>query len=159
MKNSNLKPAFSMLTAIIVILLMSSVSMYVLNTSANIVKSTTTQYQREQAILYAKSFTEYAIMAIGANDRKNKNCLNDINTWIGDTNNGGYKVEVRIAYIGTNNEVGTCSNTRKFSSSVTTTTTPISVIIDTYVRYKDADHPDITHAPWITYHRRTLQKI
>jgi len=158
MKNSNLKPAFSMLTAIIVILLMSSVSMYVLNTSASIVKSTTTQYQREQAMLYAKSFTEYAIMAIGANDR-NTNCLDDIDTTIGDVNNGGYRINVRVAYIGTNAEVNNCSTARKLYSNVATSSTPISVIIDTYVRYKDADHPEISKAPWITYHRRTLQKI
>jgi len=159
MKTIKSKSAFSMLTAIIVILLMGSVSLYVLNISANIVKSTTIQYQREQAMLYAKSFTEYAIMAITANDRQNTNCLNDIDTTIGDVNNGGYNINVRIAYIGANSEISNCSNTRKLSSSVTTTATPLNVIIDTYVRYKDPDHPDISNAPWITYHRRTLQKI
>jgi hypothetical protein len=155
------REAFSLLTAIIIILLMSSVGIFVMNLSAKMTRETTAQFQREQAMLYAKSYTEYAIMAVTGNDRNGTtgSCLRDIDATLGDPENGGYKVEVRLAYIGHANEVGDCAATRTWDASVTTAGSPLNVIVDVYVKYKEPDHPDITHAPFITYHKRTLQKI
>lgn len=153
------RKAFSMLTAIIVLILMATVAMLIMNVSGKIVKETTAQFQREQASLLAKSYTEYAIMAVTANDRNNTtNCLRDIDGDVGsDPDNGaGYQVRVRIAYIGNATEVGNCTPIRVFSNSVLTVNTPLNIIVDAYVEYKD---PDNTSGPWITYHKRTLQKI
>ncbi|MGC9350614.1 MAG: hypothetical protein ACP5D3_01345 [Sulfurovum sp.] len=35
----------------------------------------------------------------------------------------------------------------------------LSIIVDVYVEYKDIIQGNIATSPWITYHRRTLQKI
>ena len=162
MKSFKMRSGFSMITAIFVIVLMASVSVLVLNLSGKMAKQTTAQYQREQAALWAKSYTEYAVMAITANDRQNSGCLENINASIGpDPSQGeGYEVQVRIAYI--SNGLGkasllNCSSTRQLSTNVGEQKTPLTAVIDVYVRYKDPDNP--TAAYWFTYHRRTLQKI
>ncbi len=156
------RKAFSIITAIIVIVLMATVAILILNLSGKMIKETTTQFQREQAALLAKSYTEYAIMAVMSNDRNTtgtSNCLTDIDGTIGSPDNGeGYKIRVRIAYIGDAN-VSSCDATRVFSNSVVTRRSPLNIIVDTYVEYKEPDHPDSSNAPYITYHKRTLQKI
>jgi type II secretory pathway pseudopilin PulG len=79
MKNVKMRRAFSMITAIFVIVLMATVAVLILNLSGKMVKETTAQFQREQAMLLAKSYTEYAVMAVTANDRNGTgNCLTDI---------------------------------------------------------------------------------
>lgn len=149
------RKAFSLLTALIVIVLMATVAMLVMNMTGKMVKETTAQYQREQAALLAKSYTEYAIMAVTSNDRTT-NCLSDIDGTVGanPANGNGYQIRTYIAYIGHNAEVGTCSTV--FSNSVTEANSPLNIIVDVYVEYKEADN---TSAPWVTYHKRTLQKI
>lgn len=160
----NQRKAFSMLTAIFVIVIMSAIGIMVMSLTGKIIKETTTQYQREQAVLLAKSYTEYAIMAVMSNDRNDtagvNDCIEDIDGRIGaDVNNGqGYLINTRIAYIADSNaRVGTCAGTRILDDSgITTPESALNIIIDVYVRYRD---PDNSFAPWVTYHRRTLQKI
>jgi len=153
MKLNKQRKAFSMLTAIVVIVLMASVGAFVMSLSGKMVKTTTTQFQREQAMLLAKSYTEYAIMAVMSNDRKT-NCLGNI------TGNAlGYNITVNISYIGRNiadpsGVPNTCSNI--LSNTVVTLESTLNIIVDVYVRYNDLDNP--AGAP-ITYHKRTLQKI
>lgn len=157
MEQSKLRNAFSLVTAIFLIVLMAIVAMFVMNLSGKIVKSSVAQYQHEQAGLYAKSYTEYAILAVTGNDRST-DCLETITGTIGSPATGnGYRVRTHVAYIA-NGEVdlSQCSAIRILSSGVTTETTPLSIIVDAYVDYKD---PDNTGGPWITVHRRTVQKI
>jgi type II secretory pathway pseudopilin PulG len=162
MKIQKLRKAFSMLTAIVVIVLMAGIAMFVMSLSGKILKSTTAQFQHEQAELYAKSYTEYAVLAVTGNSR-NPNCLTTINGSIQtDTSAGaptvaegnGYNITVNIAYIGTTAGLGTCSALN--TNAVNTQETPLTIIIDTYVNYKD---PDNTAGPWLTVHRRSVQKI
>ena len=159
------RSAFSMLTAIIVIVIMATVAILIMNISGKIVKETTSQFQREQAMLLSKSYTEYAIMAVMSNDRNGTgNCLRDIDgqikiddsSAVTVANGNGYRIRVRISYIGSNAEVASCAATRVLSNSIVNTDTPLNIIVDTYVDYKD---PDNTDRPWVTYHKRTLQKI
>lgn len=162
MKWQNRRKAFSMFMAIIVIVLMATVAMLIMSISGKMVKETTTQFQREQAALLAKSYTEYAIMAVTANDRNATatNCLSDIDGTIGAPDDGeGYKIRIRIAYIGHASEVDSCAIIRKLSNSVITPRSPLNIIVDAYVEYKEPDHPDSANAPYVTYHKRTLQKI
>jgi len=150
--------AFSMLTSIVVIVLMATVSIFVMNLSGKIVKSTTTQYQHEQAELYAKSYTEYAVMAVTGNDRS-IDCVENIKGTIGTPANGnGYRVRTHIAYIVNGAEVDTskCSSARVLSTGVATQDTPLNILVDVYIDYKD---PDNTAGPYMTVHRRTIQKI
>jgi len=160
-----MRKAFSMVTAIFVMLLMATVSLLILNISAKTVKATTMQYKQEQAILYAKSYTELAIMYATANDAQSgTNCAQDINGIIGsNVNHGdGYKIETRISYIG---NALVCSSTRILNDQSVPITTPseLQIIVDVYVSYRDPDviaaWGSTTNVPWLTYHRRTLQKL
>jgi type II secretory pathway pseudopilin PulG len=153
------KKAFSMITSVFVIVIMASVGILVMNTTTKAIKETTTQYRKEQAVLLAKSYTEFAIMAVTANDR-NVDCIENINgnDVIAVANSGkGYQVDTRIYYIGNNGtaNLGTCAGTI-LASDVVTDGSDLQIIVDVYVRYKELDN---TGADWITYHRRTLQKI
>jgi len=169
MKLKNNRKAFSMLMAIFVIVIMASVGVLVMSLSGKMVKETTSQFQREQAMLLAKSYTEYAIMAVMSNDRNGTaSCLQTINgdNVIRNENNGGFEVRVQIAYISNNsNELNSCDPIRVLSDAATTVNSPLNIIVDVYVKYKDFDHHAIsasgsmTNVPYITYHKRTLQKI
>jgi hypothetical protein len=146
-----MRKAFSMLTAIFIIVLMATVAAFIMNLSGKMVKETTTQFQREQAMLLAKSYTEYAIMAVTANDQ-NTTCLNSINGSYND-----YDVTVNISYIGRHNILnGGCTHILNPGNDVVTTKSPLNIIVDVFVRYPDYDHPDDLE---MTYHRRSLQKI
>jgi len=145
---SKQRKAFSLIMAIIVIVLMATVAMLIMSMSGKMVKGTTTQYQHEQAVLYAKSYTEYAIMAVMANDRVNNTCLNTI-----DGSIDNYTIKTEISYIGDANVTG-C--TRALSNAVVTPNSPLNIIVDVFVSYPDLDHPDDMN---MTYHRRSLQKI
>ena len=153
-----------MLTAIVVIVAMSVISMYVLGTAGKTIKMTTDQYRKEQAMFYAKSYTEYAIMAVSADARVN-NCVRDIDANIdGGAGAGatGYAVRIRISYIGDNRVAPPiCAGTRVLSQAVEIAQpvnlreTPLNIIVDAYVDYNDLNDMGQTH----TYHRRSLQKI
>lgn len=153
--------AFSMLVAIVVILIMGAIGAFVLNLSGKIVSETTAQYQKEQAVLLAKSYTELAIMAVMTNDRIINDCIEDIDAVVGDEgaseNGEGYQVRVRIGYIG--NNINNCAGTRRFGAPSLASPDELNIIVDVYVEYKDINQPNPNASPWITYHRRTLQKI
>jgi len=152
-----MRKAFSMVTAIFVILLMASVAVFILNLSGKMVKGTVAQFQREQAMLLAKSYTEYAIMAVTANEHNSSNCLNTIAGGFGDDGTGSdlYTIAVDISYIGNTNLHGNCN---PLSNTVATLNSPLNIIVDVSVSYPVLDHPAAT-APRITYRRRSLQKI
>jgi len=164
MIHTHMRNAFSMITAIFVIVLMATVAVFVLNLAGKAVQETTTQYRKEQAILYAKSYTEFAVMAATS-----QNCITSISA---DLNGNGtatandaltgkaYHVDVTIHYIGND----ACPNS--FGGNIQTANSKAgSIIIDTYVRYRDPDHPNSlagvfwANNPGFTYHRRTLQRL
>ena len=152
------RAAFSMITAIFVIIMMATVAMLVLSLSGKIVKSTTAQYQREQAMLLAKSYTEFTVLSVMSNDRNSTgNCLYTISGNIGNApiTGNGYRARVHINYIGNLQEVGNCGG-RILSNGVLFKKSPLTIIVDTYIDYKD---PDNTSAEWLSFHKRTIQKI
>jgi len=153
--------AFSMITAIFVILMMATVGAFIMNLSGKMVQETTSQYRKEQAILYAKSYTEYAIMAATA-----QTCIRNINSDIDGTaaqvlQGQGYRVEVKVQYLGNNSAC-----TDKIGTNIVRPNSIDSIIlIDTYVHYRESAHPNAINSvawgadPGITYHRRTLQRL
>lgn len=159
-----MRNAFSMFTAIFIIILMASLSVFILNISAKSVTATVVNYKKEQAVLYAKSYTELAIMAATANDSNVSNCAETItgsavpNTAVtADPENGiGYAIEVNIAYIG--NGLA-CTTGNILNTTTLITPNALHIIVDTFVRYKPSIDVDAGSSKWITYHRRTLQKL
>jgi len=151
-----MRKAFSMITAIFVIVIMATVAGFVMNLSGKMVKSTTVQFQREQSMLLAKSYTEYAIMAVTANEHNESTCLKNISGTYGT-----YNIDVNISYIGHANLHANCRLARPISNppasnAVVTPKSPLNIIVDVFVDYPDYDHPDGLR---MTYHRRSLQKI
>lgn len=168
LKYTKMRQAFSMITAIFVIVIMATIASFVLNLSGKVTKETTSQYQNEQAILYAKSYTEFAVMAATSRD-----CIRRIDAFIGASQQKayegeGYIAQVDVQYIGNNLSIAGCTNT--IGGAITT---PASqggiVLIDTYIKYRDIDIVDAfknaggsvtkNNVPWVTYHRRTLQRL
>ncbi|CAA6813538.1 MAG: Unknown protein [uncultured Sulfurovum sp.] len=153
------KKAFSMVTAIFVIVIMATVTSLIMNVTGKTIKETTQQYQKEQAALLARSYTEQAILYALHYDRVvNGNCVNEVNATFGPNDNL-YSIQTTIQYAGNSSQlpagcdtIGTpWADTGTFGFQST-----VSLIIDVYVRYKDFDDPANRD---ITFHRRTLQKL
>ncbi|MDQ7084285.1 MAG: type II secretion system protein [Sulfurovum sp.] len=155
MQYTNTRNGFSMITAISMIVLMSSVAIFIMSLSGKLIKETTTQYQREQATLLANSYTEYAIMAVTANDRSTGSCIQTINGTFGIAPNS-YNARIHISYIGTELEIANCAGTRQLATLTAGSSTPLNIIVDAYIDYQDLDMPNGNN---LTYHRRTIQKI
>ena len=163
-KLNRLRGGFSMIVAIFTIVVISIVASYIFYSSASISKEGETQYKREQAMLLARSYTEYAVLGIMGNGDRNITtatggvCLNTINGTIGQPNSGlGYNIVVNIKYIGQQQYLRACNASDIVSTNVTDDT--LNAIIDVYVRYKDWSGANVANAPWITYHRRSIQKL
>jgi len=173
-----MRKAFSMITAIFLIVIMATVALLVFNLSGKMVKSTTMQYRQEQAAFLARSYTELAILAVINHDRNatTPDCVQTINGVVNglvpggavsgsSTGGSGYDVTSTVRYIG-NNLPCSAANVLNSAMPLTqdyNTTSPeksdsvAAIVVDVYVRYKD---PAVgAAAPWITFHRRTLQKI
>ena len=158
MINQKEKKAFSMVTAIFVIFIMSSLTILIMNITGKTVKTTTHQYQKEQAGLLARSYTELAILYIMHYDRTaTPDCLETINDHFGATSPNGYDITINIQYIGNSTLLNGCGSTlTPWASTSTAFDNTISMVIDTFVTYKDFDDPSNRD---ITFHRRTLQKL
>ena len=174
MINVQTKKAFSMITAIFVIVIMATVSSLIMNVTGKTIKSTTQQYQKEQAAILARSYTELAIFRVLDHNRSALplSCLTTFNDQFGNVNSQ-YNILVNIKYIGNdslldgctqtilaNGTVGTASNvldTATWTNNIGGIDNSISLVIDTYISYKDFD--DINTDRNITFHRRTLQKL
>jgi cell division protein FtsI/penicillin-binding protein 2 len=164
----NHREAFSMVTAIFVIFIMASLTALIMNVTSKTVKLTTQQYQKEQASLLARSYTELAMLYVINYDRvANNNCIEDIDGSFGDTNNL-YTIHTHIQYIGNSELLPNCGTNITPSWNVSSPVgfdSTLSIVIDVYVRYKDFDDPSalsITEGGIdrnITFHRRTVQKL
>ena len=168
------KKAFSMVTAIFVIVIMAVVSSLIMNVTGKTLKATTVQYQKEQATLLARSYTELAIMYVLYYDRNAtipRSCLETITDHFGQASPNGYDIRMDIHYIGNTTLLEGCTKTLSKVAGSTGGTwtkkdslfdTTLSLVIDTYVSYKDYDDPSALASVDdrnITYHRRTLQKL
>jgi len=159
-KNSRgFKSAFSMITAIIVIFIMGTVSAMILGVSNRTVHATTAQYQKEQARLLARSYTELAMLYIINFDRvSNNSCIDKIYADFGDPNNL-YHIETNIQYIGNSGLLPNCSANITQDWNISNPTgfdSSIAIIIDVFVRYSNLDDPLDRN---ITFYRRTVQKL
>jgi len=151
------KKAFSMITAIFVIVLMAFITSMIMNVTGKTVKATTLQYQKEQATLLARSYTELAIMYALYYDRNNTgDCLETITDHFGAASPDGYDVEMQLHYVGNTTLLNGCTRTLDTLTGTTSFDKTISLMVDTYVMYKDYDDPSDRN---ITYHRKTLQKL
>ncbi|WP_457597344.1 type II secretion system protein [Hydrogenimonas sp.] len=139
-----MRRAFSLLTAIAVILLIGTVLALTLSTSTMNVKQTSDLYLKEQAQLLAKSAAEYEILKITGTDFTT-GCYNGANYTV-----KGFDINTTVHYIG-NGIPATCSHI--LANSIATADSNGTVMLDVVVSYTDP-----ATGERIRYHRRTLQK-
>lgn len=130
------RAGFSMLTAIAIIIMMSSISALILQTGIRSSAVTTDSYRDRQALLWGKSYLEYAKIAIMKNrmlivENNQTEALESIHGHQGRSKpHGGYTITVQISYMGVK---------RPFHSSKTrlldSTNNNPSAIVDVYVDY------------------------
>jgi Tfp pilus assembly protein PilV len=140
-----MKKGFSLLTAIIFLVVIATISMLALSLSTQSTKQTTDIYLKNQAELLLRSGTEFAMLAMSGHDYQNNGCLNDINM----TYNNMFDINVSIMYIGN----GLGANCVQLGTDINTSDSNRTAIIDTIVTTKVG----ITTEP-IRLHRRTIQK-
>jgi len=160
-KNVKYRKGFSMVTAVFVIVIMATLTALIMNITSKTVKETTQQYQKEQASLLARSYTELAMLYVINYDRMANNngiCINSIDATFGNPNNL-YTINTTIQYIGNSVLLPNCATNLTPLWNVPNPTgfdSTISVIIDVYIKYKDFDDPTNRDK---TFHRRTIQKL
>lgn len=154
-----------MVTAVVVIVIMATVTALIMNVTSKTVKETTQQYQKEQSALLARSYTEQAILyAIHYDRQTHGNCINQVDATFGPANNL-YTIRTNIQYLGNSNQLAGCDiiGTNAWADDGTIGfNTSISLLIDVYVSYQDFDDPSAAASVLdrrVTFHRRTLQKI
>jgi hypothetical protein len=144
-----LRRGFSIIFAIIILVLVAFISVLALSLSTQTTETTSNIYLREQAKLLAISSTEFAILALSGHDHS-VNCLNSVN--IDTTPFGGviskFDINISIAYIA-DSLLTSCSNSY---SGLQYKESNLTVLIDTIVSSKNDIYPPIRE------HRRMLQK-
>jgi type II secretory pathway pseudopilin PulG len=144
-----MKKGFSLLTAVIFLVVIATISILALSLSTESAKTTTDDYLKVQAELLAKSATEYAILAMSGHDYSS-NCLENILIKYPESTNYTHEANISISYIGSNLP---CNASHILSNSLATDDSNRTVIIDTIV----TTNPNIS-TEQIRIHRRTIQK-
>ncbi|MDD3343236.1 MAG: type II secretion system protein [Sulfurospirillaceae bacterium] len=149
-----MRSGFSMITAIIFMILVATIGIIALSLSSISVKQTTDVYLREQAELLLQSSTEFALLAISGHDIvATGNCLSSIDSQYPQTGgNAMFDINITISYIGNNLPAG-C--TILGDNALVTPESNVTVIIDTVVSTNSDNN--ISTEP-IHLHRRTIQK-
>lgn len=139
-----MRKGFSLLTAILFLVLVATISVLALSLSTQSAKQTTDIFLKTQAEILAKSSTEYALLAMSGHDYST-NCLNNINA----TYNNMFDINISIQYIGS----GLPAGCNKLGNDIVTDDSNRTVIIDTVV----STQANVAQEP-IRIHRRTIQK-
>ena len=148
-----MRKGFSMITAIVFMILVATLGALALSLSTTTVKQTGDLYLREQAELLVQSATEYALLAISGHEINSTNgCLNTINARYENI----FDINISIYYLGR----GLPNGCRDFSGTIgtppeiNTSDSNVTVMIDTIVSIPNRN---VTTEP-IRLHRRTIQK-
>ncbi len=137
----NKKPAFAMISAIIIMLVVASIATFTLMQTSQSIKKTADIYLYEQAELYTKSAIEYALFEIGKSG-----CIDNLHFTL-DTI---YHVNIDMRYSYTATPAG-CTG----FATVTSPQQNGSVLMDITVQVNAND----TGSDPLRYFRRTMQKL
>ena len=146
-----MRRGFSLLTAVIFLVLVATIGALALSFSTLNVKQTSDIYLREQADMLLQSATEYALLAISGHQINAANgCLNTINSQFQQAGNPVFDINISMNYLGN----GLPAGCNQFSATnIATNDSNVTVVIDTIV----ASVAGIATEP-IRLHRRTIQK-
>ena len=152
-----MRRGFSLITAIIFIVLVASIAALALSFSSFTTKQTSDLFLREQAELLVQSGTEFALLAISGHQINAANgCLNSINSQYPQAGAAAiFDINITINYLGNGLAAASNNNCNILSDTVVTVDSNITVIIDTIVSTNTDNN--ISTEP-IRLHRRTIQK-
>jgi hypothetical protein len=145
-KGSVLKKSFALITAILFIVLISTLLALTFYFSTKSAKKSGDIFAQKQAELLAISSTGFAILAISGHNFSS-NCVEKINIQYPDTT-PVFDINITLMYIGKNLP---CSPNTELNDSIATADSNGTVIIDTLVTYKLTPEP-------VRFHKRTIQK-
>ncbi len=158
--NHKQRSGFAMMMAIFVIVIIGTLMGLMISMSATTLKRTTNLYLKEQAVLLAKSATEYTLLAISGTDRT-AGCLTSIAIKYNPENTTDpiFNITTTIQYIGLSggNVANECTAAENFitNANVSAPESKGSALIDVVVESDDS----LGLGETIRYHRRTLQKL
>ncbi len=138
-----MRPAFTLLSAIFLMVLVAVLMMLTLSLSSQTSKQTSDLYLQEQAQLLAKSSTEFALLAISAHDNS-VDCVNSMSL-----NYAQFNIYMKMYYLGS----GLPAACDTLDNGIGTAESSGTVIVDTTVTYQDQETKET-----VRYFRRTIQK-
>ncbi len=139
---------FGLITAIIIMMTVAVLMSLMIGLSSSTVKQTSNLFIKEQARLYLRSATEFALLAISGHDNS-ASCVEDVNI---SFDNSSYNASVDIWYMG--NGIPTSCN-KILDNTLQTDDSNYTVIMDVMV---EANQTKLGLTEPIRLHRRTLQK-
>lgn len=148
-----MRSGFSLITAIIFIVLVATIGALSTALSTQSVKQTGDLYLKSQADLLAQSGTELALLALSVHEINATNgCINSVSARYPDNTNPLFDINVSIQYLGRGipDTGGRCD---VLNNDVANNDSNITLIVDTVV----TSVTGIVTEP-IRIHRRTLQK-
>ncbi len=143
-----MRPAFTLLSAIFLMVLVAVLLMLSLSISSQTIKQTGDLYLKEQAQLLAKSSTEFALLAISAHDNR-VDCINQIHLDYPGEGTKLFDIDMTLYYIG----AGLPATCNLLENSIATRESNGTVMIDTVVSYTDPATDE-----QVRFYRRTIQK-
>ncbi len=148
-----MRKGFGLITAIIILVVISVLMTLMISLSATSMKQTTDIYFKEQAELLARSAVEYALLAVSAHDNNNS-CIENINLTYPNATTPTHEANLTLMYILDGTPIS-CSNDHVLATGIKTAKSNLTVMIDVTVRV-DQNNTGISEP--IVIHRRTLQK-
>lgn len=104
-----MKKGFSLILAIIFILLVASIGALSMAISSSSAKTSVNLFIHEQAKLLADGAAEYAIMKVQQNDFATT-CVDEIEIKYPNEDSPTFKANISITYIGHKDTIGNCAN-------------------------------------------------
>ncbi len=150
-----MRRGFGLITAIIILVVVSTLMTLMISLSATSVKQTTDIFYKEQAELLARSAVEYGLLAISGHEN-NVSCVENINITYPDASTPTHEANLTMYYIfDKTTPVVNCDANHTLATNIETNKSNLTVMIDVRVSVRQ-DVTGITEP--IVIHRRTLQK-
>ncbi len=149
-----MRRGFGLITAIIVLVVVSTLMTLMMSLSSNSVKQTTDIYFKEQAELLARSAVEFGLLAISGHDN-NSSCIENINITYPDASVPTHDINLSFYYIFDSTIPATCGADHILATNIDTNKSDLTVLVDVRVSVNQAN-TGVTEP--IVIQRRTLQK-
>lgn len=156
-----MKKGFSLLMAIVFMIILAILGTMAMNFSTATVKQTTDVYLREQAEILAVSAAEFAIMAMQVHDYAKGNCLESVTINYPDNKDPLLVAKVDIYYIDSRmKKVAKCKDARMIVNNPTPMTDPDTQTYEPTALFdiNVQTLPGVTTEP-IRFFRRTIQRL